>query len=125
MANIEHEAGARSEEEKRGVENEEVHAIVSQKGNNGRRAQRDKNDFQRHNRPALRNRESQAERSYREVHPQKHVERKRIGTKLRQQNDEPSRSRIRRAAGQHEMQDDQHLVGENHPGQATLHAAWR
>ncbi len=38
--------------------------------------------------------------SYREVHPQKRVERKRIGTKLRQQNDEPSRSRIRRAAGE-------------------------
>ena len=92
MANIEHEAGARSEEEKRGVKNEEVHAIVTQKGNNGRRAQRDENDLERHDGPALRNREHQTERGYRKIHPQKHIERKRVRAKLRQQNDEPSRS---------------------------------
>ena len=115
MANIEHEAGARSEEEKRSVENEEIHAIVAQKGNNRRRAQRDENDLERHDGPALRNREHQAERGDREVRPQKHIERKRVRAKLCQQNDEASRSRIRRAACEHEMHDDQRLVGENYP----------
>ena len=69
MPHVEHKRRHRAEQEERRVGDEQVHAPFAQRFDDGRRAQRQQRDFERHGRLAFRDGQHKADRRSRQVDP--------------------------------------------------------